>query len=210
MDNQPPSVPEIQKCGLATASLVLGIIALIPCLGIPFAIGALICGILAFSKIKAAGGLMLGKGKATAGIVMASVSIVILPIVAILAGMLLPALQMAREKARTATCISNMKAIATAMTLYSDDDKEGRMPATLAELANDKYLPVGSTAFTCPKSQKMYRYPGAGGTWQMTNDQFSVYCDGEHMAGGQRNQWIVLYNDGRVSSFDPAALATDR
>lgn len=150
---------------------------------------------------------MLGKGKATAGIVMGAVSIVILPIVAILAGMLLPALSTAREKARTASCTSNMKAISTAITMYADDNKDRRMPATLAELANGTYMPVGSMFFTCPKSQKMYQYPGAGGKWQLTNDQISVYCDGGHMAGRLRDQWIVLWNDGRVSSLDPEALA---
>jgi type II secretory pathway pseudopilin PulG len=172
--------------------------ALISEIGIPFAIGALICGIMAYSKIKAAGGLMLGKGQATAGIVMAGVSIVILPIVGILAGMLLPALNTAREKARTASCISNMKAISTAITMYADDNEGNLMPGSLEDLANGSYLPVGSTAFICPKSQRAYEYPGAGGTWQANEDEISVICDGNHM----RSQWVVLFNDGRVTTIE--------
>jgi type II secretory pathway pseudopilin PulG len=197
MDDQPsvvPAVPAVQNCGLATASLVLGIVALIPCLGFPFAIGALICGIMAYSKIKAAGGLMLGKGKATAGIVMACVSIVILPIVGIMAGMLLPALSTAREKARMANCVANMKGISTSITLFADDH-EGQMPVTLQELANGTYAPVGSMMFVCPKSQRPYIYPGTGQPWQKTAEDISVYCDENHL-----NRHVIMYNDGRVSS----------
>jgi type II secretory pathway pseudopilin PulG len=200
MNDQPspvPAVPAVQNCGLATASLILGIVALIPCVGIPFAIGALICGIMAYSKIKAAGGLMLGKGKATAGIVMACVSVVMLPIILVLAGMLLPALSTAREKARAANCVANMKAISTAITMFADDNKDGTMPATLEELANGTYLPVGSTAFTCPKSQRVFIYPGAGKTWQKTGSEVSVYCDENHL-----HKTVILFNDGRVAQVN--------
>jgi len=47
--------------------------------------------------------------------------LVVIAIIAILAGMLLPALNAARERARTASCSGNIKTIATAMTMYTDD-----------------------------------------------------------------------------------------
>ena len=50
--------------------------------------------------------------------------LVVIAIIAILAGMLLPALQRAREQGRRANCISNMKQIGTGMTLYRQDNKE--------------------------------------------------------------------------------------
>ena len=49
--------------------------------------------------------------------------LVVIAIIAILASMLLPALNQAREAARSAHCLSNLKQTLTAMTLYADDSK---------------------------------------------------------------------------------------
>ena len=46
--------------------------------------------------------------------------LVVIAIISILTGALLPALTMARGKARLATCMSNLKQIAVGMSLYSD------------------------------------------------------------------------------------------
>jgi prepilin-type processing-associated H-X9-DG protein/prepilin-type N-terminal cleavage/methylation domain-containing protein len=47
--------------------------------------------------------------------------LVVVGIIGILAGLLLPALSQARERARSARCISNLMQINVAMTLYGDD-----------------------------------------------------------------------------------------
>lgn len=54
--------------------------------------------------------------------------LVVIAIIAILAAMLLPALQKARERAWTAVCISNEKQIFLGLTLYQGDNGEWLMP----------------------------------------------------------------------------------
>jgi len=86
--------------------------------------------------------------------------LVVIAIIAILAAMLLPALARAREQARRAVCISNLKQIGLAIKMYSQDYNENFPEANatndadaLAVSAFGKLIPryvSAADAFKCP------------------------------------------------------------
>lgn len=55
--------------------------------------------------------------------------LVVIAIIAILAAMLLPALSAARERARSSSCLTNMKQISLAIVMYANDNDDYVVPA---------------------------------------------------------------------------------
>ena len=54
--------------------------------------------------------------------------LVVIAVIAILAGLLLPALSQAKAKARSLSCLNRQKQLALAFTLYVDDQEDGKIP----------------------------------------------------------------------------------
>ena len=71
--------------------------------------------------------------------------LVVIAIIAILAGMLMPALQQAREKARRTNCASNLKQIGTSLKTYAIDF-QGKFPIGYSNLASIKTAPLSQGA----------------------------------------------------------------
>ena len=65
--------------------------------------------------------------------------LVVIAIIAILAAMLLPALQQARERAKSTTCINQMKTLGLACNGYSDDNRGFILPPSTLQ-AQDYYI----------------------------------------------------------------------
>ncbi len=109
----------------AIAALVLGILAFLTC-GITV-LPAIICGIVALVKISGSNGLLKGKGMAITGLVLPGVFVVLLPIFAIFASIMVPAFTKARDQTKTIVCRSNLRQLSLGVQLYIEDN-DGEFP----------------------------------------------------------------------------------
>jgi len=98
--------------GIAVTSLILGISSIAVCLGLFTAIPAVICGHIAYSRIKGAGGMLKGQGTALAGLITGYIGIAFgLVVIPMMAAIVIPSLVKARSETQKALCANNLRLI---------------------------------------------------------------------------------------------------
>jgi prepilin-type N-terminal cleavage/methylation domain-containing protein/prepilin-type processing-associated H-X9-DG protein len=97
--------------------------------------------------------------------------LVVIAIIGILAALLLPALSMARDKARSAQCCSNLRQIFTAMTLHADEHDD-KFPISGASVYWDQ---TDATTGLSSWMQQMFSYVQNKAIYHCPLDQRSRY-----------------------------------
>ena len=195
--------------GMAISSMVMGI-ASVACCGFFLGIPAIIFSSISLNKINK--GLQSGKGYAIAGLVTGIVGTFNIFMIAILAGMLLPALSQAREKARRISCASELKSIGLAIRMYSQDNKEQFPDKSGARgwemLRSGGYL-ENVKFYTCPSTQSKLNdgetlteekvdYVYAGGYNESSSPDIAIAYDKPDNHNKYGN---ILFADGRVTGY---------
>lgn len=167
----PPPVPQTDN-KLAVWSLVLGVLAIIPC-SILAGIPAVITGHIALNRAGKSPTEYGGKGLAVAGLVMGYLSVLMLAVVFPSAA-LLPALAKAKGRAQEASCRNNLKQIILSAQIYANDHN-GKFPPDYLTMSNELSTPK---ILVCIADQKRVKAAGWDGFDATKNVSYEYVAPG--------------------------------
>ena len=124
--------PQKKTLGMAILSLVFGCLFFIPVLGFLFGITAIVLGIVALNLLKK-NTEYKGSGLAIGGIVLGGISILIIPVIALLSAIAIPNLLRARRTANEAAARATVRSLTTAAETFATANNDV-YPDSVAEL----------------------------------------------------------------------------
>ena len=202
-DTQPYYPPQSQgspippkNSGLAIASLVLGIVSIVPCLNLFAGIPALICGSKALGKIKKSSGQLGGSRLAITGMITGGIGCLL---VVFYLSLLVPVMIARVEEAKECLCMANTKRLYLACEQYSSDNDKGVWPMQWVDLQKGGYLKESEFKKLCDckiGTQKTggcsYELLGAGKEEKsLSHDQIVIQCV-------HKKSRVVVYGNGRL------------
>jgi prepilin-type processing-associated H-X9-DG protein len=130
--------------------------------------------------------------------------LVVIAIIAILAAILFPVFAQAREKARQATCVSNLKQLGTAAMMYAQDYDEG-LP--MLESGGATRLTVANLLDPYIKTNKknVASYGGGGGNLWPEDSIWRCPSGKSYNFGDLRSYFTVAYNYMYLTATDATA-----
>ncbi|HLK58393.1 MAG TPA: DUF1559 domain-containing protein [Chthonomonadaceae bacterium] len=139
--------------------------------------------------------------------------LVVIAIIAILAAILFPVFARAREEARKTSCLSNLKQIATAAAMYSQDYDTRLLPPWYYKFANPTPAQVditwtwGGMVQPYVKNQQLFLCPDANSSSAATNSTYATIALGKQGSYGMNLDGLFGQVNGTAFGNNPFPAA---